>query len=212
MSAVSEPLKKERLIAITLSWAWFVIAACIGLNALIKSNQTESRYRKLAPKGVTLKFHINDLYQTGVVLTSICAAVAVTLSKLFIVTLIWPKRSTNSLKIQAWILTFFSAWLLATQIPYTVFLATRSGKVDAFLGGQQLPQATIAAALAAEGLSPKYNKLHSNVLLGIFPWIALLFNVILIAVLFAAARRRVKPDPSLPSSMAEREKETSYDG
>jgi hypothetical protein len=36
MSAVSEPLKKERLIAITLSWAWFVIAACIGLNALIK--------------------------------------------------------------------------------------------------------------------------------------------------------------------------------
>jgi hypothetical protein len=88
--------------------------------------------------------------------------VAVTLSKLFIVTLIWPKRSTNSLKIQAWILTFFSAWLLATQIPYTVFLATRSGKVDAFLGGQQLPQATIAAALAAEGLSPKYNKLHSS--------------------------------------------------
>ncbi|KAN0130084.1 hypothetical protein V8E53_012029 [Lactarius tabidus] len=211
MSAVSEPLKKQRLVAIALSWAWFVIAACIGLNALIKSNQTETRYRKLAPKGVTLVFHINDLYQPGVVLTSICAAVAVILSKFFIVTLIWPKRATNSLNIQAWILTFFSTWLLATQIPYTVFLATRSGKVDAFLDGVQLPQSTIAAALAAEGLSPKYSKLHSNVLLGIFPWIALLFNVILIVILFAAARRRVKPDPSLQSSMAEKEKGTAYD-
>jgi len=138
--------------------------------------------------------------------------VAVTISKIFIVTLVWPKRSTNSLKIQAWILIFFSAWLLATQIPFTVFTATRSGKVDAFLGDQQLPQSAIAAALAAKGLSSKYNSLHSNVLLAIFPWIALLFNVILIAVLFAAARRRVKPDPSVQSSMAEKEKGTGYDG
>lgn len=36
MSAVSEPLKKERLIAIALSWCWSVVAACVGLNALIK--------------------------------------------------------------------------------------------------------------------------------------------------------------------------------
>jgi type IV secretory pathway TrbD component len=50
-----------------------------------------------------------------------------------------------------------------------------------------------------------------DVLLGIFPWIALLFNVILIVILFAAARRRVKPDPSLQSSMAEKEKGTAYD-
>jgi len=212
MSAISEPLKKERLIALSLSWAWSVVAACVGLNALIKSNQTETHFRKLAPAGVTLKFHINDEYQPGVVLTTVCAAVAVTISKFFIVTLIWPKRSTNSLKIQAWILIFFSTWLLATQIPFTVFTANRTGKVDAFLGGQQLPQSAIAAALAAEGLSAKYNSLHSNVLLAIFPLISLLFNVILIVVLFAAARRRIKPDP-LQSSMVEKEKgTTAYDG
>ena len=87
---------------------------------------------------------------------------AVILSKFFIVTIVWPWRSTNSLKIQAWILTFFNAWLLATQIPFTVFTATRSAKVDAFLDGQQLPAATIQAALTAEGQSSKYNKLHSS--------------------------------------------------
>jgi hypothetical protein len=103
-----------------------------------------------------------DIYQPGVVLTSVCAAVAVILSVLFIVTIIWPKRSTNSLKIQAWILTFFSAWLLATQIPFTVFTATRNAKVDAFLDGVQLPAATVQAAIAAEGQTTKYSKLHPS--------------------------------------------------
>ncbi len=36
MSATSEPLKKQRLIALTLCWIWSVVAACVGLNALIK--------------------------------------------------------------------------------------------------------------------------------------------------------------------------------
>jgi hypothetical protein len=86
--------------------------------------------------------------------------VVVIISIFFAGTLIRPKRSTESLKIQAWILTFFSAWLLATQIPYTDFTATRYAKVTAFLGSVQLPAATLQAALAASGLSDKYSKLH----------------------------------------------------
>ncbi|KAI9465848.1 hypothetical protein BJY52DRAFT_492531 [Lactarius psammicola] len=211
MSATSEPLKKQRLVALTLCWVWSVVAACIGLNALIKTNQTKTYIRKLAPPGVTLEFHINDIYQSGVVVTSICAAVAVIASKLFFVTLKWPERSTRSLKIQAWILTFFSAWILATQIPYTIITANRHAKVDAFLGGVQLPSATLQAALAARGLSDKYSKLHHAVLLAIFPWIALLFNAILVVILFAAARRRGEPETASQSSMAEREK-GSLDG
>jgi hypothetical protein len=210
MSATSEPLKKSRLLALALSWAWNVIAACVGLNALIKTNQLETYFRKLAPPGVTLKFEINDVYQTAVIVTTICAAVVVIISIFFAGTLIRPKRSTESLKIQAWILTFFSAWLLATQIPYTDFTATRYAKVTAFLGSVQLPAATLQAALAASGLSDKYSKLHHAVLLAIFPWIALLFTIILIVILFAAARRRVESGTTLRSSMAEREK--GYDG
>jgi hypothetical protein len=101
-------------------------------------------------------------------------------------------------------------WLLATQIPYTAFVATRSAKIDAFLDGQQLPAQVIQATLAADGESAKYCKLHpgtsngvihlwnfgakffsSAVLLAIFPWIALLFTTFLIYILFAAARRCV---------------------
>jgi hypothetical protein len=78
----------------------------------------------------------------------------------FLVTLVWPKRATGSLKIQAGIFTFFSVWLLATQIPYTVFVATHRAKIDAFLGGVQLPAKTVQAALVAAGESDKYSKLH----------------------------------------------------
>jgi len=210
MSATSEALKKQRLLALALAWAWNVVASCIGLNALIKTNQLETYIRKLAPPGVTLKFDINDVYQTGVIVTSICATVAVIISIFFAGTLIRPKRSADSLKIQAWILTFFSTWLLATQIPYTDFTATRYAKITAYLDGVQLPAATTQAALATTGLSNKYSKLHHTVLLAIFPWIALLFNIILVVVLFAASRRRDEPGSTLRSSMVEREKD--YDG
>jgi hypothetical protein len=78
----------------------------------------------------------------------------------FVVTLVRPKCADGSLKIQAWIFTFLSLWLLATQIPYTDFLANRSGKVDAFLGGQQLPAQVVQKTIAAAGESTKYSKLH----------------------------------------------------
>jgi len=107
-----------------------------------------------------IPFTCADIYQSGVVVTSVCAALAVIASKLFFVTLKWPKHSTGSLKIQAWILTFFGAWILATQIPYTIFTANHHAKVDAFLGSVQIPPATFQAGLAAEGFSDKYSKLH----------------------------------------------------
>lgn len=78
MSATSEPLKKQRLLALAIGWAWNIVAACVGLNALIKfvhcrtsmgsishisrSNQTETYFRKIAPPGVTLKFDINGTH------------------------------------------------------------------------------------------------------------------------------------------------------
>lgn len=150
-----------------------------------------------------------DLYQSGVVLTTVCAATALLATIFFLVTLVWPKNATGSLKIQAWIFTFFSVWLFATQIPYTVFTANRNAKIDAFLAGKQLPPQAVQAALAAAGETTKYSKLHfgtsycltrfrnhdnnfslSAVLLAIFPWISLLSSVVLILILFAAARRR----------------------
>ena len=126
---------------------------------------------------MTLVFHINsnsltlslptlaqlfvvDLYQSGVVVTTVCTILALLTAIFFIVTLVWPNRATGSLKIQVWIFTFFNLWLLATEIPYTVFLATRSAKIDAFLDGVQLPAQVVQATIAADGESAKYTKLH----------------------------------------------------
>jgi len=101
-----------------------------------------------------------DVYQSGVVVTSICAALALLSTIFLLVTIVWPNRATGSLKIQAWMVTFFSVWIFVTQIPYTVFVANRRAKVDAFLNGVQLPPQTVQAALAAAGESDKYSSQH----------------------------------------------------
>lgn len=78
--STASPLWKQRLFALALSWAWYVISGSIGLNALIKyvpycafvrgplcnfnqhrSNQRQTLFRKKAPAGVTLDFHINGI-------------------------------------------------------------------------------------------------------------------------------------------------------
>jgi hypothetical protein len=85
------------------------------------------------------------------------------LAAIFIlVTLVWPKRATGSLKIQAAIFSFFNVWLLATQIPYTIFVANNHAKITAFLDGLELPAQIVQATLAAAGESDKYNKIHSG--------------------------------------------------
>jgi len=155
---------------------------------------------------VTLDFHINDIFQPGVVITTICAALALLAVIFLLVTQVWPSRATGSLKTQAWIFTFFSFWLFATQIPYTVIVATHRAKIDAFFGGVQLPEQTVQGGLAAAGESDKYRKLHPVVLLAIFPWISLLFTIALIVVLFMAARRRVPSEMSSRPHVSDGEK------
>ncbi|KAI9451780.1 hypothetical protein F5148DRAFT_532466 [Russula earlei] len=205
----NSPLKNYRLVALALCAAWGIISGSIGLNALIKSNQLQTRVRKLVPPGVTIQFHINDVYQSGLVVTTVCAVIALLAAIFLALTQFWPKQATKSLRIQAWLFTFFGLWLFATQIPYTVFVARHRAKVDAFLGGEQLPAQTVQAAISAAGLSDKYSKIHSAVLLAVFPWISLLFNVILIAVLLAAARRRASLEKASLPSLYEGEKAVS---
>jgi hypothetical protein len=56
------PLKTQRLAALAFCSAWYIISGSIGLNALIKANQRETHFRKQAPAGVTLNFHINGSF------------------------------------------------------------------------------------------------------------------------------------------------------
>ncbi|KAH9965261.1 hypothetical protein BC827DRAFT_1153585 [Russula dissimulans] len=204
--STASPLRKQRVVALALCWAWSIISACVGLNALIKSNQTQTRFRKEAPSGVILRFHLHDVYQPGVIITTISAVIALLATIFLALTQFYPERATGSLKIQAWLLTFFNLWLFATQIPYTVFVANHWAKIDAFLDGVQLPASTVQAAIAAAGETNEYSKLHFAVLLAIFPWITLLFTTILIFVLFAAARKRVQQEKTSQPTNSDDEK------
>jgi len=53
------PMRNARLIALSLSWCFAVIAGSVGLNSLIKSNQSQSRLKKLAapPTVVIIDVH-----------------------------------------------------------------------------------------------------------------------------------------------------------
>jgi hypothetical protein len=101
-----------------------------------------------------------DIYQPGVIVTTICATIALLATIFLVLTQFWPERATGSLKTQAWLFTFFALWLFATQIPYTVAVANHRAKINAFLGGVQLPAQTVQAAITAAGESDKYSKLH----------------------------------------------------
>ena len=64
MATTPMPMRNARLIALSLSWCFAVIAASVGLNSLIKSNQSQSRLKKLAtpPTVVSINVHGSSLF------------------------------------------------------------------------------------------------------------------------------------------------------
>lgn len=60
MSAVAiVPLKALRLASLAMAFAWGVIGAGVGLNALIKSNQQQDALRKLVPSPTIVHVDVN---------------------------------------------------------------------------------------------------------------------------------------------------------
>ena len=55
---------------------------------------------------------------------------------------------------------FFTLWLLATHIPYTLFFVTRDAIVKAWLLGKQLPQATVEEQSKKLGATSVYKDIY----------------------------------------------------
>jgi len=183
------PMKSAVLGALGMAWAWGVIAGSVGLNALIKSNQEQTRLKKLvAPTVVTIDVH--DVFRSGIVLTTVSALIALVCFLSILHLLVAPSSCTNpakALRIQAAILTFCGVWLFATIIPFTSFFATRSAKVTASLDGLQLPSSLVNQAERSLGTTSVYKKIGYLRLVAILPWITDLFTAIAAIVLFMAA-------------------------
>ncbi|KAF9456222.1 hypothetical protein BDZ94DRAFT_1315356 [Collybia nuda] len=195
------PMKAALFGALGMAWVWGTIAGCVGLNALIKSNQAQSKFKKTVPAGVSVDINVQDVFASGAVLTTVGALIAV-LCSIFLTMLILPftrSIATRSFRTQSLILAFCSTWLFASLVPFTDFFANRSAKVTATIGPLSLPPNVIKQAEQSSGSTSVYKEIDYLRLVAILPWITLLFAVIAAIVLFMASSRveRVAPEGSV---------------
>jgi len=181
------PLRNAILGTLAMTWAWGVIAGSVGLNALIKSNQQKSRFRKTIPPPTVITINTNDVFTSGIVLTTVCATIVVICTIYFLLLALSPTRFTRTLRIQGGILAFFATWLFATLVPFTLFVARRSAKITARIGNIQLPDSVIQGAEKEFGTTSVYRQIGYLRLVAILPWFAFLFTVIAAVVQFHAA-------------------------
>ncbi|KAF8628291.1 hypothetical protein AX17_005995 [Amanita inopinata Kibby_2008] len=178
---------------LVLAWAWSLVAVGAGLNALVKSNQLKNRVKHIVPPPTVVVIDDNDVFQTGVVATTVSALVAL-LCTIFVLFHLRAPLSSFPLRIQAFLLAFCAAWLLAALVPYTHYYATRSAIVAAFIGGTQLPEAAVQTVQRSLGLTSRYKDLWFLRLFAILPWFTFLFTLAASVVLFMAASRASDSD------------------
>ncbi|KAJ7489128.1 hypothetical protein FB451DRAFT_1223809 [Mycena latifolia] len=198
------PLKFARLITLFLAWAWAVIALGVEINAFVKSNKDKDGIRKEVPRPTTVSIDTNDVFQSGVVVTTVVAVILFLCTVYIGLLLVDNSRrsglSTRTLVVQYLSLGFFAIWLLATQIPVTVFVATRSARVEAFIDGLKLPDSVVATIERALGAKTKYSSFGYLKLIAIIPWFTFLFTLIAAVVSFMASAHARRNATSAPIS------------
>jgi len=181
-------MKSTVLAALGMAWAWGVIAGGVGLNALIKSNQEKSRLRALVPSPTVLTIDTNDVFSSGVVVTTVSALIAV-ICTLTIIHIVFFPASSRIDRIHGIMLAFCAVWLFVTMIPFTAFVANRSADVTATLNGVALPSSLIDRAERTLGVTRVYKDISYLRLVAILPWFTVLFTAIAAGVLFTASSR-----------------------
>lgn len=217
------PMRNACLIALSLSWCFAVIAASVGLNSLIKSNQSQSRLKKLATPPTIVIIDVHDIFDVGVLATTASTLISVFTFN-YIVPLLLPASSpspfvsrlrtlsTKTLRIQAFSLFFCCIVLLVAMIPFMLFFATHEAVVRVFVGTLELPKEMVEKALAASGSTPVYSKIDYIRLVAIFPWFSLFFTFIAAVVLLKAdkvARAAVILNANLETSDEKAKSEAS---
>ncbi|EGN94480.1 hypothetical protein SERLA73DRAFT_188405 [Serpula lacrymans var. lacrymans S7.3] len=186
-------LRTARLASLFVAFAFGVIGGSVGLNALIKSNQENSYIQKTistlrAQLGdVNVYLNTNDVFHTGVVITTVCALIAVLTFVYLLFTFCSITNRPLGLRLQAFSLIFCAVWLFATLIPFDVYFANHSAQVTATLGGTQVPQSLIQLLENELGVSAVYKHIYYLRLLAVLPWFAFLFSLVAAGVLLVAS-------------------------
>jgi len=190
--------KALQLITLFLSFAFAVIGGSVGLNALIKSNQEKSHLRASVPQGTRLIIDTSDIFNSGVVVTVVCALMAIV--SLLGLGLALISKGLGAKKVLGGLLAFLAVWLLATQIAFTVFFATGSAGVRAFVGIVELPQSIIQQVEQSLGTTSVYKHIGYLRLVAIIPWFTILFGAIAAGVLLASHSSSTPTPAAAPRS------------
>jgi len=184
-----QPLKGARMISLALAWAFGVIAGGVGLNALVKNNQSQTKIKHATPAPTVVTIDVGNIFDLGIVLTTGATLLAVLASSYFWLLVVPGLRrlGTKTLKLQAYTLLFSSVWVLACLIPFTYTFATKQATVTAMIGTIVLPATLVEQQEAALGTTPIYRKIGYLLLPAVLDWFTVLFGFIAAIVTLRAA-------------------------
>ncbi|KAJ2933891.1 hypothetical protein H1R20_g3200, partial [Candolleomyces eurysporus] len=186
---VAVPHKNARLAALLAASVFGCVAACIGLNALIRSNQAQSRLKKLVTAPMVLEIDVSWITNVGIV-TTVGNILTAGVAFLALSATILPQTqalANKTLRPTAAILAFTSLWVLVCMIPYMVYFARDSAGLRAFVGQNELPSSLVQQTAARSGHSTRFRTMWYLRLLAIFPWFSIVAGAVASFVLFRAA-------------------------
>ncbi|TEB30795.1 hypothetical protein FA13DRAFT_1733225 [Coprinellus micaceus] len=178
--APSVPNQSARLATLLVSMAFGTVAACIGLNALIRSNQSQTNLKKLVTAPMTLDIDVSQITNVGIVAT-VGNILIGGLSSLYFNLTLFPftrKWANKTLRLQVISLTFSAVWVFACMVPFMIYFMNDHANVRAFLGTTELPASLVEATAARSGHSTEYQTMWYLRLLAIFPWLSLVSALI----------------------------------
>ncbi|KAL0958995.1 hypothetical protein HGRIS_014309 [Hohenbuehelia grisea] len=201
------PLKTARLASLSVTWALAVAACGTGLNALVKFSDEEDLIKSRVPRGTVVDINVSDVHTTGIIACTICLLTAI-ITSIYVLFLVLPLSyrssgtplATRTLRLQWMTLAFCAAFIFAAQTAFTVFFATRSAKVTAFIGNTQLPQSVVDGVEKSLGVTSVYKHIGYLRLAAVFPWLTIVALLITIGITITAISHARNPDAVRASS------------
>ena len=160
MSTPRAPLRTARLASLFLAFAFGVIGASVGINALAMYFDQKHDLQRAAPAGATVNIDASDIVSVGYVLTVVCGLIALAAVLFFPATYRASPFASRVLGLQTAVFAFLTVWCFACIVPFTDFFATRQAKVTAFIGTLQLPDSIVQAMQERLGATPIYRDVH----------------------------------------------------
>ncbi|TFK33472.1 hypothetical protein BDQ12DRAFT_637561 [Crucibulum laeve] len=198
MNNSAGPLRTTRLLALSIAWAFAVIAASVGLNALVKSNQMKTRLKKAVAPPTVVSINTSDILNAGIVVTAGTTLLSVLIFN-YIAAMFLPATralSLKTLRLQAISLIITALFVLGAMIGFIFYFATRHAIVKAFIGTVQLPDSLVKATEQSMHSTSVYKEIDYLKLLATFPWIAIFFSFVAAGILLAADSRARKVSPT----------------